>query len=116
MRQDNDVPGTLPLPAIPSQGVEYAGPTGGFNGGYLFGRYQISRRGYVGGRFDVLDDPEFDGERTRAASGYLIFYPSEFSKLVAGYERVMPPGGGSATNRILLQASFALGPHRPHPF
>ena len=50
-----------------------------------------------------------------AGSGYLEWYPSEFSKLSAAYERhtdVNPLGA----DRILLQATFALGPHKPHPF
>ena len=43
------------------------------------------------------------------------FQPSEFSKLVAGFERLSPERG-EALSRILIQASFALGPHKPHPF
>ena len=86
-----------------------------FSGFYVFARYQTSRRGYLGARFDSLDDPEFGGERTDAFSGYYQFYPSEFSKIVAKFERVNPTGI-AAFNRFLLQATFALGPHRPHPF
>lgn len=88
---------------------------GDFSGFYLFGRYQISRRGYLGARFDSLEDPEFDGERTNAFSGIWQFYPSEFSKIVAKFERVSPKGF-EAFNRFILQATFALGPHKPHPF
>ena len=84
-------------------------------GYYVFGRYQISRRGYLGARFDSVDDIEFDGERTNAVSGYWQFNPSEFSKIVAKFERVSPKNF-EAFNRFLLQATFALGPHRPHPF
>ena len=84
-------------------------------GYYVFGRYQISRRAYLGARFDAVDDIEFDGERTNAVSGYWQFYPSEFSKIVAKLERVSPKSF-EAFNRFLLQATFALGPHRPHPF
>jgi hypothetical protein len=84
-------------------------------GYYVFGRYQISRRGYLGARFDSVDDIEFDGERTNAVSGYWQFNPSEFSKIVAKFERVSPRNF-EAFNRFLLQATFALGPHRPHPF
>jgi hypothetical protein len=84
-------------------------------GFYVFGRYQMSRRWYLGARFDALDDPDFDGERTNAFSGYYQFYPSEFSKIVAKFERVSP-SGFDAFNRIVLQATFALGPHKPHPF
>jgi hypothetical protein len=45
----------------------------------------------------------------------LQFFPSEFSKFVLGFERTMPRGQ-QATNRLLLQSTFAVGPHRPHPF
>jgi hypothetical protein len=62
-----------------------------------------------------VDDNEFDGERTNAVSGYWQFYPSEFSKIVAKFERVSPTSF-QAFNRFILQATFALGPHRPHPF
>jgi hypothetical protein len=88
---------------------------GDFTGFYVFGRYQISRRAYLGARYDAIDDPEFNGERTSAISGYWQFYPSEFSKIVGKFERVSPTGL-DAFNRIILQATFALGPHRPHPF
>ncbi len=64
----------------------YEGPTGGFTGWYLFGRYQLSRRTYLGARFDWLDDPDALGQRLTAGSGYLQFFPSEFSKLMLGYE------------------------------
>ena len=88
---------------------------GDFSGLYVFGRYQISRRGYLGARFDTIEDPEFDGERTNAFSGMWQFYPSEFSKIVAKFERVSPKSF-ETFNRFILQATFALGPHKPHPF
>jgi hypothetical protein len=92
------------------------GPRGDGTGGYAFARVQLSQRGYLGVRVDeVKEAPPFGGT-TKAGSGYLEWFPSEFSKLVAAYERYMPPGGEQALNRILLQASFALGPHKPHPF
>ena len=93
----------------------YGGPARDFNGVYGFARWQLSRRVYLGGRYDWLEDPELDGATMTAGSGYLQWYPSEFSKLMLAFERVMPTGL-EATNRILLQATFALGPHKPHPF
>jgi hypothetical protein len=87
-----------------------------FGGGYVFARYQISQRGFLGARYDRVQDPDFAGEVTQAASGYLEFFPSEFSKMTAMYERYIPPAGIERINRILLQATFALGPHKPHPF
>lgn len=93
----------------------YGGPNRDFNGAYGFARWQLSRRWYLGGRYDWVEDPELGGETLTAGSGYLQWFPSEFSKLTLGLERVMPTGV-EATNRILLQASFAIGPHKPHPF
>ncbi len=103
------------LPDVSGAAVTYGGPVRGFTGAYLFGRYQLSRRMFLAARGDLLEDPEADGETLKAASGYLQFFPSEFSKFVLGFERVMPRGGG-ATHRLLLQTTFAVGPHRPHPF
>jgi hypothetical protein len=106
-------------PEFPSElppGTSFAGPVDDFSGAYVFARYQLGRRLFIEGRYDMLDDPEAGGDNFAAGSGYLEFFPSEFSKLVAGFERVSPPGGVDAFNRILLQATFAIGPHRPHPF
>jgi hypothetical protein len=112
LRQFNE-----PDPALP-EGMSsdmYLGPRRAFDGAYLFARYQVSRRGHLGTRGDVVEDPMADGRTLYAASGYYEFFPSEFSKLVAGYERLWPQGEPSQ-GRLILQATFALGPHRPHPF
>lgn len=96
----------------------FGGPNRDFDGAYGFARWQLTRRWYVSARYDWLEDPELGGETLTAASGYLQWFPSEFSKLTAAFERLMPAAGVGleATNRILLQASFAIGPHKPHPF
>ena len=111
-RQFNDANPELPPGIDPAQ---YLGPRRGFDGAFLFGRYQLTRRTYLGSRVDLLEDPELGGETLWAVSGYLQFLTSEFSKLVAGYEWRMPHGGDNE-GRLLLQATFAIGPHRPHPF
>lgn len=116
MQQLNERDPTLELPdGVSEAGLSYGGPNRNFTGAYVFARYQVTRRGYLGSRFDSFQDESAAGKTTNAISGYLEFFPSEFSKLVAGYERYSP-ADGSATNRILLQAAFALGPHKPHPF
>ena len=96
----------------------FAGPNRDFTGAYGFARWQVTRRWFVAARYDWLEDPELGGETLTAASGYLQWFPSEFSKLTAAFERLMPAAsvGVEATNRILLQASFSIGPHKPHPF
>ena len=101
---------------VPSSNFTYGGPKQDFSGGYVFARYQLTRRSYLGARFDAFQDEAATERRTTtAASGYLEYFPSEFSKLLAGYEWYSP-AEGTAANRILLQATFALGPHKPHPF
>lgn len=104
------------LPAAPAGGtITIDGARKSFDGAYLFGRYQLTRRTYLGARFDWLQEPEEPGQSLTAVSAFLTFYPSEFSKMVAMFERVSPPNE-KAINRIVLQTTFAVGPHRPHPF
>jgi len=101
-----------------SDDAAFGGPNRDFTGAYGFARWQLTRRTYVAGRYDWTQDPELGGETLTAASGYIQWYPSEFSKLTLAFERVMPAriAAVDATNRLLLQATFAIGPHKPHPF
>jgi hypothetical protein len=113
MRQLNQTDPTIP--GVGDVLPYYLGPRRDFTGGYAFARWQIGQRLFIGSRYDYLQDPEQNGRTFNAGSGYLEWFPSEFSKLVAGYERRdVPVDAGK--DRILLQASFALGPHKPHPF
>ncbi|HVG45977.1 MAG TPA: hypothetical protein VM890_14645 [Longimicrobium sp.] len=114
MHQLNADPGsTVRLPD--GSTVVFEGPRRDFTGAYAFARYQLSQRTFLGARYDWVQDPAAPGSDLNAASAYLEFFPSEFSKLTAAYERFMPDVG-DGVNRILLQATFALGPHKPHPF
>ena len=118
MRQANErFPGGVVVDDVP---VAYLGPMTDATGLYAFARWQFGRRSYLGGRYDRVASPTGTAA-LRAASGYLEFFPSEFSKILLGYERIL---GGGATigydddslDRFLVQLSFALGPHKPHPF
>jgi hypothetical protein len=113
MHQINEDPGEQVN--TPNGSVDFLGPRRNFTGAYLFGRYQVSQRTFLGARYDWVQDPLGDGETLNAGSGYVEFFPSEFSKVSAMFEHLMP-AEGDAVNRILLQATFALGPHKPHPF
>jgi hypothetical protein len=112
MRQLNRDPEKIPPPLGLA---DYAGPRRDYSGAYLFARYQVSRRTFIGGRYDWVQDPEAEGVSLTAGSGILTFFPSEFSKLTATVERRSLKGFGGTT-RLLLQATFAIGPHKPHPF
>lgn len=95
--------------------VSFDAPAFSSDGVYLFARYQLGRRLFLGARGDWVQDPDGEDAAFSAVSGYLQFHPSEFSKLVAMFERGMPSEGRDV-NRLILQATFAIGPHRPHPF
>lgn len=114
MHQRNAQPSTGIACVLPTD-CGYAGPTRGFTGAYVFSRYQTGQRTYVGARYDWVQDPTADGRTLTAGSGYLEWYPSEFTKLLASYEAVVP-NGGTTSHRLLLQAVFSQGPHKPHPF
>ena len=60
-------------------------------------------------------NPENDGRTLNAGSVYLEWFPSEFTKLLGGYEAVSN-SGTDVVHRLLVQAVFSLGPHKPHPF
>jgi len=112
MHQINDKNPSSGLQGVPVSSVS----TGrDYTGAYTFARYQLGQRLFLGGRYDYVQDPTADGRTMTAGSGYLEFFPSEFSKLVAGYER-LNQATGEGINRILVQAVFSLGPHKPHPF
>jgi hypothetical protein len=127
MRQINDDDPRIP-PEVSAYDVRYAGPSGSRSGFYALARYQLTRRLYVGARADHLGAPERTdglGGSLSAQSAYLEFFPSEFSKLMAMFEHTKQSGAQLAfpdlgthrhANRILLQATFAIGPHKPHPF
>ncbi|MEO6526171.1 MAG: hypothetical protein ABIP93_06070 [Gemmatimonadaceae bacterium] len=119
MRQINErspgIPSTTGCVSCASASLGYAGPERDFTGAYVFARYQTGQRTFIGSRYDFLQDQEADGRTQHAGSVYLEWFPSEFSKLLAGYEAVSP-SGGTLVNRLLLQAVFSLGPHKPHPF
>jgi hypothetical protein len=114
--------------ALADSTASYAGSRGSRSGFYAFARYQLTRRVYLGARVDHVGAASVvqDAAGSLAAqSAYLEFFPSEFSKLTAMFEHVRQNGARLAfpdlgpsrdINRLLLQATFALGPHKPHPF
>jgi hypothetical protein len=84
-------------------------------GAFAFAQVQLGRRWYLGARLDRVDglrgEPEADGS---GISGYLTLYPSEFSLFRVGVEH--REIAGDDLDRVLVQATVTLGPHRPHPF
>lgn len=86
-----------------------------YDGGYVYARWQLGRRVFAGGRWDSVRDPAAPAARLTAGSTVLEWYPSEFSKFLATWER-RRTAARAGEDRILLQASFAIGSHRwPSP-
>ena len=83
-------------------------------GGFAYGQWQLARRWYVGARADWVEPPE--GEGTLSGGQLLVkWFPTEFSQLRLAYER-QDPEESEALDRLILQTTFALGPHRPHAY
>ena len=120
MRQVNERNPSLPALTCPDATIpcvlpSLAAPARDYNGAYMFARLQTGQRQFVGARYDYVQNPENDGRTLTAGSVYLEWFPSEFSKLNFAYEG-MKNSGANLLNRLLVQATFSLGPHKPHPF
>lgn len=83
-------------------------------GAFAFGQWQLSRRWYVGARGDWVEPPEEEGS-LKGGQLLIKWFPTEFSQLRLVYER-QDPEAGEALDRLILQTTFALGPHRPHAY
>jgi hypothetical protein len=107
------------------------GPESTVWGAFTQAQWQLGRRTYVGARFDAVQavgeqhvhfepaeglelEVEEGGDWFHAASAYLTFFPSEFSRFRLGVERSL--GDGDRYWRAVLQTTFSIGPHRPHAF
>jgi len=121
-----------------TEAIVQDGPESRVWGGFTQVQFQVGRRTYVGGRLDSVLSPGYHqvevfgegterhlhwlhsvgGEGLHAGSGSVTFFPSEFSRFRIGVEREWGAGFGSrpARWRAAWQATFSMGPHRPHPF
>jgi len=88
-------------------------------GAYTFGEYQLTRRNFAGLRFDYSQFLTVkDGDYEWAVSPYWTFWQSDFARYRLTYthtKRHIANGPGS-DDSIMLQATFSIGVHRPHPF
>lgn len=84
-------------------------------GFYTSADFQISRRWFVGGRYDQSDRSRLSGMTDRGGSLLVTYWPTEFSQLRGQY-RFTRYAGNTDTNEFLIQALFSLGAHSAHPF
>lgn len=84
-------------------------------GMYAYAEYQFARRWYIGGRYDrsgrTLDGDAID----TGGSGFLTFWPTEFSQIRGEFRRINFAEGVKA-NEFLFQFNFTIGAHGAHVF
>ena len=85
---------------------------GGF---YVSGDYQLSKRWFVGARYEFSDRASDANARDRGEAVTLTFWPSEFSQVRGEYRRRRYAEGVEA-NEALIQLQFSIGAHGAHPF
>jgi hypothetical protein len=96
------------------QNLEIDSPQAAF-GFYALGEYQFARRWYVGARVDrsarAFDASAID----TGGSGFVTFWPTEFSQIRGQYRRINYSEGVKG-NEFLFQFNFSIGAHGAHVF
>ncbi|MFN3466693.1 MAG: hypothetical protein ACK4WF_03220 [Candidatus Brocadiales bacterium] len=90
-------------------------------GAFTFGEYQLTRRNYVGLRLDYAQALHNNTDFEWAITPYWTFWQSDFARWRLQYTHTrrrldsVDPSPGS-DDAIMLQTTFSIGVHRPHPF
>lgn len=77
--------------------------------------YQLTRRWFLGGRYDWSEKAESADLHDSGSSIVLTFWPSEFSQVRAQY-RYTSYAENRTGNELRFQFLFSLGAHGAHPF
>jgi hypothetical protein len=80
-------------------------------GGYASTTYRLGQRWIAGVRYDYVETPEGPNEITRQIVPTLTWWQSEWVFLRAEFTRRLSPVGADR-NRLLVQAVWAIGPHK----
>jgi hypothetical protein len=94
---------------------EQGGATETYSGAYVSAQYQLSRRLFAGARVDAVEPLAVPNQRTWVIVPALTWWQSEwvYLRLEGQHLRDALPGGGhDVTNRLVLQAVWAIGPHK----
>lgn len=105
---------TLQSEFLYSQRKEAAGDIKSW-GMFAFAQQQLSKRFFLGGRFDYSEFPTSSAEREIAYSAILTFWPSEFQTIRLQY-RHLNRNFADDDNAIFLQWVFITGAHGAHQF
>jgi hypothetical protein len=72
--------------------------------------YLFKQNWHIGGRFDWAQNPEDRSQSAWLAGPTLTWWQSEFVRLRAEYDALGGPD--ETTGKLLLQVTFAMGPHK----
>ncbi len=84
-------------------------------GGYVSTEYQLSRRLFAGARVDYVEPLDTADPATWAIVPRLRWWQSEWVYLQAEWQRTSVPLAGGmrdTADRFVLQAVWAIGPHK----
>jgi len=82
---------------------------------YSFMEYQVSRRAFVGGRYDYAEFPGDGNARDLAGLLFLRFQPSEFQVFSLEVQHIDRNYANSST-QLTLRLIFGIGAHAAHPY
>jgi hypothetical protein len=95
-------PGADPLPLLDERAVGY----------WTSGELRVGRQWLVGARFDRTENPENTDETAWLVSPTLTWWQSEFVRVRAEYDLLGRSFLDTDEGRLLLQVTFAMGPHK----
>jgi hypothetical protein len=85
------------------------------NGWFVSAEYQLAKRWFVGGRYEISDEADDSSLQDVGEAITGTFWPSEFLQF-RGELRRRHYSDGEIANEFLLQIQFAIGAHGAHPF
>ena len=93
---------------------EVSGVRGTVSGGYVGAQYQLSRRLFLGSRFDSVEPIAAPGDRVWAIVPSIKWWQSEWLYLSAEWQHLSVPVAGirDTSDRLVVQVVWAIGPHK----
>ena len=79
-------------------------------GAWAWGEFRFSRQWLFGGRYDWVQNPDDPGESAWLVAPTLTWWQSEWVRLRAEFDHMVRPT--DTQNLLLIQFTFAMGPHK----
>jgi hypothetical protein len=79
-------------------------------GGFAHGEYKFAQRWTLGGRYEYTENPDEPDQQAWVVGPTLTWWQSEFVRLRGEYQFYRGPV--ERYGQLVLQATFAMGPHK----